>query len=672
MSEPNIQNQSMESFFETTECGVMRHSVNGKRILGINEAALKILGYESLDELMTDGFDLIAATVIPEDRDRLRTAIKNLTKTGDSTSVEYRVRHKDGKIIDVMGGVKLLQQNGELIYQRFLMDCTEQRLLAQQEMMMKEKHQREMISALSIDYDSVFLVNLDTGYGYAYRMSESVQKRFGSAFIGDISMKDSIEFYIRHSVHPEDAKLFREVTARENIISELSKKQTVYLTYRICYNGATIYFRLKIVRVGDWKQAKKIVLGFRSVDEEVRQELEKKKTLEEALARAESAARAKTAFLNNMSHDIRTPMNAIIGFTTLAISHLDQVDRVEDYLEKIRTSGNQLLSLINDILDMSRIESGKMQLEENECSLSEIINELVNIFEVDIQKKQLNFVCDTAQIMDDNIVCDKLHLNQILINCLGNAVKFTEAGGSVTLRVSQAPCETAGCGRYCFQIQDTGIGMSKEFIQHIFEPFERERTSTISRIQGTGLGMAITKNIVDMMHGTICVESEVGKGSEFRIDLQFHVAEHDLRRKDEGEHDQNQEKVMFTGKKILLVEDVELNREIAETMLEEAGFQVDSVQNGLEAVERIMQTEAGTYDLILMDIQMPVMNGYEASRQIRKLSDPRKAGIAILAMTADAFEEDRQRALDAGMNGHISKPIKIQKLFTAINSIFSI
>ncbi|KAI4442029.1 Sensor histidine kinase RcsC [Schaedlerella arabinosiphila] len=542
---------------------------------------------------------------------------------------------------------------------------------------------------------------------------------------------------------------------------------------------------------------------FMDIDDEKKMEerLEKQTIdLQDALAAAQHANRAKTTFLNNMSHDIRTPMNAIIGFTSLAATHIDNTEQVQDYLAKITTSSNHLLSLINDVLDMSRIESGKVKIEEKETSLPEIMHDLKTIVQADISSKQLEFFIDTADVVNEHVLCDKLRLNQVLLNLLSNAMKFTKPGGIVSVRILQKGNAAEGCASYDFQVKDTGIGMSKEFLEHVFEPFEREQTNTVSGIQGTGLGMAITKNIVDMMGGTISADSEVGKGSTFTVSLQFKTCSGSVRQEvipelnglralvadddfntcssvtkmlstigmrpdwttsgkeavlrtrlaeeqndsyaayiidwlmpdmngievvrrirgiigeetpiiiltaydwsdieeearnagvtgfcskpiflselrevlespfasPDSEPDEQEENCSFEGKKILLVEDNELNQEIAVEILQEAGFVLDMADDGAVAVEKMKAAEPGQYDLILMDIQMPIMDGYEATGQIRKLENPNLARIPIIAMTANAFDEDRKAALDAGMNGHIAKPIDVPKLMEVLGEI---
>ena len=412
----------------------------------------------------------------------------------------------------------------------------------------------------------------------------------------------------------------------------------------------------------------------------MKERLERQKiNLQDALTAAQHANRAKTTFLNNMSHDIRTPMNAIIGFTSLAAAHVDDPEQIQNYLSKIATSSNHLLSLINDVLDMSRIESGRMKIEEAESSLIEVMENLRTIVQTDATAKHLEFRIDTAEVVNEHVMCDRLRLNQMLLNLLSNAMKFTMPGGTVSVRVAQKGPAREGQAAYQFQVKDTGIGMSREFLAHVFDPFERERSSTVSGIQGTGLGMAITKNIVDMMDGEITVESEEGKGTTFTVDLQLKTCSSPVR-PEEGaqpgglqtlaeEVDSAARSDAIKGKHILLAEDNLLNQEIAVEILQAAGFTVEVVGDGGDAVERIRTAQAGQFDLVLMDIQMPLMDGYEATRRIRGLNLPGVSDLPIIAMTANAFDEDRRAALAAGMNGHIAKPIDIPKLLALLEQL---
>ncbi|MBD5129734.1 MAG: response regulator [Ruminococcaceae bacterium] len=790
------KNASLEKVFTSIDCGVLCHSLDGKRIISVNNAALKILGYKSRDELLESGFDMVADSVLEEDKHKLRERIMTLKSEGDSISIEYGVRHKNGEILHVMGNVKLLKANGELFYQRFLLDITEQKNRERD----YERRQTELVRALGVDFNLICLFNADTGMGQALRVRDCEKHILSGIFDGNLSLTRCMENYIDRCVCAEDRELMRKAISRENLIKELSVKETLHVNYRTMCGSCLRYFQMKAVRAGEWAEdGRSVVLGFRSVDEEMRAEMEKKELLEDALMQANRANKAKSVFLSNMSHDIRTPMNAIVGFTSLAIAHIDQTERVEEYLKKIATSGSHLLSLINDVLDMSRIESGKMHLDEKPCSLPEILHGLRNILQADINNKQLEFSIDTVNIYDEDIICDKLRLNQVLLNLLSNAVKYTGAGGKITVRIAEIPGAPEGYANYEFTIKDTGIGMSQEFVEHIFEPFERERNSTISGIQGTGLGMAITKNIVDMMNGTIEVTSEQNVGTECKVSFMFKLNAEEKRpqiidefegrralvidddfntcdsvsfmlqqlgmraewtlsgkegvlrtrqacsrnddygiyfidcflpdmngievarriRKEVGAEvpiilltaydwaDFEEEareagvsafcsKPLFLSElrnclnslvgseikseepaektrtgRILLAEDNELNQEIAVAILSEAGFEIEVAENGKIAAEMLANSEAGYYKLILMDVQMPVMNGYEATKTIRAFENKELANIPILAMTANAFEEDKQTAIDSGMNGHIAKPIDVAKLMAALDSIIT-
>lgn len=793
------KNRTLETIFTTIDCGVIRHTLDGEQVLSINRAALKILGYESQGELVADGFNMIAASVIDEDKDKLQESIKTLTKEGDSVSVEYRVRHKDGEVLHVMGNIKLLEENGELICQRFLLDCTAQK----QKEKKKERRQMELVHALSIDYNLVCSFDLDTGLGTPIQNNSESEYMFDAAFKGEISLEDSMESYIQSFVYEEDKEMLRQASSCDKLKKELAEKNQYYVNYRTFINQEMKYFQMKVVRAGIWDESHDIVLGFRSVDEETRNEMEQKSLLESALLQANRASKAKSVFLSNMSHDIRTPMNAIVGFTNLAVTHIDNRELVEEYLKKIMTSGNHLLSLINDVLDMSHIESGKIHLEEKQCSLPDILHGLRNILQADIHAKQLELQIDTVDVLDEDIYCDKLRLNQVLLNLLSNSVKYTGAGGIVSMRITEKAGAPKGYANYEFLIKDTGIGMSQEFVEHIFEPFEREKNTTLSGVQGTGLGMAITKNIVDMMNGSIKVKSEQGVGTEFTVSFTFrlysdmkepqHIPElkncralvvdddfntcdsvsymlgqlgmraewtlsgkeavlrthqavmrgddyfvyivdwlmpdmngvevarrirqetggnvpvivltaydwsdieeeardagvtafcskplflSELRNclcsviKQEESDNKNVAKKAaehHTGR-ILLVEDNDMNQEIAAAILEGSGFTTQIAGNGQIAVDMLKKSEPGYYQLVLMDVQMPVMNGYEATKEIRKLENKDLASIPIIAMTANAFEEDRQEALKCGMNGHIAKPIDIKKLFDTLDKILS-
>ncbi|MBD3879802.1 MAG: response regulator [Quinella sp. 1Q5] len=398
--------------------------------------------------------------------------------------------------------------------------------------------------------------------------------------------------------------------------------------------------------------------------------------------RAEEANKAKSTFLSNMSHDIRTPMNAIVGYLNLAKDlhkiceacplYLnkpckdDVPDKMFDFLKKIDASSQHLLALINDVLEMSRIESGKMELELDGMNIVTALDEVHDMFATQMAGKKINFSVDSSGVRDKFVICDKNRLNRVLLNLLSNAYKFTPEGGNISVTLKQIGEVRDVFADYELRVKDSGIGMTPEFAAKVFEAFERERTSTVSKIQGTGLGMAITKSIVDLMGGTIKVITAPGEGTEFIIEITFELAE-DMQ--EEIIDEKAAQVVDFTNKKLLLVDDIEVNREIAKMLLESEGFIVDTASDGSEAVKKVAESAAGYYDAVLMDIQMPIMNGYEAAREIRKLDNKRLASVPIIAMTANAFSEDVKNALDAGMNGHIAKPIDVPKMMETLAKI---
>jgi len=408
---------------------------------------------------------------------------------------------------------------------------------------------------------------------------------------------------------------------------------------------------------------------FVDIDDQKRAEF----ALADALEGAQQANRAKSVFLSNMSHDIRTPMNAIIGFANLAEEHLDDPEHARSDLHKIQASSQHLLSLINSVLDMSKIESDAVTLEMEPMSIHATAENLRTIIQADAQAHGLELVVEETGIVDDVVVCDRLRLNQVLLNLVGNAIKFTDEGGEVRVTFSQPQLRMHGSALYEIRVSDTGIGMSEEFLEKIFVPFERERTSTVSGIQGTGLGMPITKNIVDLMGGTIDVASTVGKGTTFTVTLRLEVADAAaaaaVSQQGEGGVSALDERPTFEGHRALLVEDNALNQEIARAILETARFEVDVADDGDVAVRAVADAAPGHYDVVLMDIQMPRMDGYEATRQIRELPDERRANVPIIAMTANAFEEDRRAATAAGMDAHVAKPIDVDVLLATIKGL---
>lgn len=665
---------------------------------------------------------------------------------------------------------------------------------------MKKEYDADILKAFSQSYFTGVLVNVvEDRYEVLHLaswMRYISEKGSYTQFLEEILSDSIIQEYQGQLREKLDLSYIKKVL-NEDELTEIDR--SYYIDYKVIRKGQRRWWRVSVVIVDLCEDGnpKHVLVLFKDITKQKEKDMEYQRTLKEAYQLAERTNQAKTTFLNNMSHDIRTPMNAIIGFTSLAATHINEKERLKDYLSKIMTSSNHLLSLINDVLDMSRIESGKVKIEESPCSIPVVMHDLRNILQTDIKAKRLDFFIDTVDVVDENVICDKLRLNQILLNCMSNAMKYTKTGGTVGLRIIQKGHSAEGFADYDFVVKDNGIGMSKEFAEHIFEPFTREETSTVSRIPGTGLGMAITKNIVDMMGGTIKVKSELGVGSEFTISLRFKTTQQNGKRgvikelngfralvaDDSMDSCASVEKMLrtiglrpewttsgkeaifraryaaqendpfqvyiidwlmpdmngievvrrirmeigdevpiiiltaydwadieqeareagvtafcakplfvselydvlqnasrpvktkdktileveaFKGKEILLVEDVELNREIAETILTEAGFHVNSVEDGKQAVDYMESEKGDMIDLILMDVMMPVMDGYEATQKIRQLEDKTKADIPIIAMTANAFEEDAKAAIEAGMNAHMAKPIRIESLYEII------
>ena len=482
-----------------------------------------------------------------------------------------------------------------------------------------------------------------------------------------VLLKDNEYYYCLAKMAEYDMTIMLLIPAEYVAVSTMTMLQSalrIQVVFTVLLLGLVLLALISIVRA---ERSSKMI----KIEKETNQKLNKLRVAaEDALKVAESASKAKSTFLSNMSHDIRTPMNAIIGFATLALDDIRDGKKVEDYLSKILSSSKHLLGLINDILDMSRIESGKVVLEEQETDLVTTLQELQSIMEGQAKERKLKLHVDYSNLRDRHVFCDKTRLNQVMFNLLANAVKFTSEGGSIWLTMSQLEptCEVEDRAIYEIRVKDTGIGMDKAFIKHIFEPFERERTSTVSKIQGTGLGMAITKNIVDMMGGTIEVESQKGVGTEFIIRLELRLQAEARVANEDGtkQHGHAEGVAEFAGKRLLLAEDNELNREIACMLLSKYGFVIDTAENGQEAVDLVAASAPDYYDLVLMDIQMPVMDGHEATRRIRNLEDKELAKVPVVAMTANAFDEDRKAAKECGMNGFISKPINMQELVQAL------
>ena len=577
---------------------------------------------------------------------------------------DYDARSLDGEEIFVRRSIYMTRdrKTSDVIAYSNVKDITEMKRSQSQ----SKQYEQLLINTASGIYLGIWQVELET-FDATYIFFENNHMR--SEEKGNWSQW--IKGQLRN-VHPDDREMVSRQLERETLLNMAEGTRT-----RCDFRGGTKnkngIYRMYSSSIFRTERGGKPYISMATMENTaaVEREMRQKALIEEALQRAENANKAKTVFLSNMSHDIRTPMNAIIGFTDLAIKNMDDREKVGNYLDKIASSGSHLLSLINDVLDMSRIESGQMQLDEAECDLEQLVAETRDILLPQMASKGLNFSVDTGALHHSRVICDKLRIERILLNLLGNAIKFTEPGGDVSLSVVGRDAKAARSAVYDFHVKDTGIGMSEEFQKHIFEPFERERTSTVSGIQGTGLGMTITKNIIDMMGGSIWVSSRKGEGSEFtvRLTLQKLSAGTQISEAADEKYEKSKARKPVEGQRLLLAEDNELNREIAIELLSEAGFVIEAAENGKKAVEMLTEKGRGYYSLVLMDIQMPVMDGYEATKAIRAFEDPELASIPIIAMTANAFDSDQKQVIEEGMDGYIAKPVDVEKMLDTLDEL---
>ena len=529
------------------------------------------------------------------------------------------------------------------------------------------KEQLAVINGLGKEYHTLCLIRKSNRTVKLYR--------FNNTTIGillkmarDEARYDVLrQFYISKFVAIDDQVMMMQSTDLEVIHRETEGDVPYIVNYhRVDADGNISYHQLTYARAISEDGEEGYVLGFRDIDQTIKRE----KFLADALAMAQRANEAKTIFLNNMSHDIRTPMNAIIGFTDMMEKNIDNRERVLEYIAKLKSSNSYLLDLINNVLEMSRIESGKVVLDESVQSLPDMLEALSIIFEDLLKNKNLEYISDIS-IRHELVYIDSTKFKEVLLNILSNAVKYTNEGGRISLSIREENSTGSDKAHFNIIVEDTGIGMSEEFLPHLYDSFEREHNSTESKIMGTGLGMAITKKLIELMGGTIAVESEVGKGSRFMINLSMKIADTDNLKEAPGNIEKTDEEISLKGMRALLAEDNDINVEIITYLLDEAGLLTERAADGAQCLEMLEKAEDGYYDFILMDILMPNMNGYECARAIRKLENKSKSRIPIIAMTANAFDEDKRQALEAGMDDHVAKPVDVKKLFKSIEAVLS-
>ena len=637
----------------------------GHPFLYISNRFLAILGWtrEEIRTIFDNKFDNM---LHPDDRNLSSDYVTRILDTrghGSEKDQIYRLLGKDGYHW-VTDATTLVKSGNQTFFQGNITDFTDF-VKAKEKKEQEIELQREIIEGLGKEYFSVLAVELDKDRVLSYRESGENGK-----IISDFCRKCGnrwskiIPSYAETMVSDNTNGEFENQLGLETLRSQ---EKDYSMTYEFKLETGINYHQVRVAFVKKKDGTRMAVVGTRNIDSLIKKERMQEEKLKKAYVAAENANKAKTEFLNNMSHDIRTPMNVILGYNHLMKSQLTESKQL-DYQKKIEQSGKLLLAIINNVLDMARIESGKIKVDENYERVGEVVDEIISTFSSEAEEKEIH-LSGSMKVTHRNILCDGTKIREIYVNLVSNAMKYTPRGGNVTITVEELPCEKEGYMKVKSEIKDTGIGMSKEYLPTLFEPFSREQNTTTGRIGGTGLGMPIVKKMVDLMGGSIEVASELGKGTVFTFTLMHKIADRKFYSQKTEAAETSEMGKNLSGKHVLLAEDNDLNAEIAVTVLEETGIVIERVEDGIQCVNRVAQMSPGTYDLILRDSQMPNMDGYQAAQCIRHLDDKMKAEIPIIAMTANAFAEDRKKAFDAGMNGHIAKPIDMEKLGAAILSV---
>lgn len=665
----------------------------GGEIIYANSAVLRLFRCATMMEFREFTGNSFRGTVHPEDLEAVEKSIRERVSSSrfDLDYVEYRIRRKDGEtrwIEDYrhfVGG-----EASRDVFYVFLSDATEKRKhrLMEKERLLQENREREqklqtlteeydkertlirqeylrrleVIEGLSVDYESILYGELDTDQIRPYRLSSRTRRMFDENWQAR-RLGEYLSQYVAEWVHPEDRERMSKALSPAHIREKLAECSSCYINYRVLEDGEEKYLQLRMVDVSRQGRGLQIVLGYRRVDEEIRQEMKQKLFLAEALERANQAMAAKDVFLSNMSHDMRTPLNAIFGFAALARKNVPDADAVRGYLDRVEASGRQLLGMIERVLEISDSVSGQTRLEEA-CDLCEIIREAYDFIVPQAKEKEIDFTLDCTGVRHSGIYADAGKINQLAMYLTNNAVTYTRPGGTVRITVTEGEETLGQYASYRLVVADTGIGISREFLARIFEPFSREKDTTHSGVHGIGLGMTIARNIVDMMGGTIDVQSAVGKGSTFTANLRFRIQPAAAPEPAGGG-----ESAPGHLQRILLVEDNAINQEIETELLEELGFSIDAADDGSIAVEKVKSSRPGDYDLILMDIQMPVMNGWQAAQAIRDLPDPALARIPIIALSANALESDIRKSAESGINAHLAKPMDVSEILKTMKEL---
>ena len=662
----------------------------GEEILYANRALLRIFQCATMEEFMAHTGGSFRGLVHPEDLELVEQSIQVQIAASqyDLDYVEYRVRRKDGVIrwIEDYGHFIHSESAGDIFYV-FLGDATEKhdQLLEEKTKLMNERLERErklrhlieeydkertlineeylrqleVIEGLSVNYEAICYVDLDRDQVIPYRLSVRTAALFYNK-MADRAYSSYAEGYVAMWVHPEDRDLVLRATAPDYMKEKLESSRTYYLNYRVFVREELQYIQLRVVNVSHEEGVCQVVMGYRRVDEEIQQQMEQQSLLAEALAKANLAINSKDTFLSNMSHDMRTPLHAIFGFTSLAKLNLGRPEEASDYLDRVETASRQLLDMIDKLLEVSS-KSGSAELEETECDLRQTVGDVFDFLVPQAQEKDITFTLDCDGLHHNVVFTNQEKLRQLMMYLANNAVTYTNAGGRVSVRVEEGEELPNQYALYRFTVEDTGIGISPEFLEKLFEPFSREKNTTLGGIHGIGLGLTIAKNIVDMMGGVLSVQSVVDKGSTFTAAFRFRVQERrSAVRKSASEG---------AAFRILLAEDNEINREIEMELLGELGFEIDPAENGKLALEKMEQAVPGHYDVVLMDLQMPVMDGWQASVAIRALPDKAKAGVPIIALSANALEQDVRKSRECGIDAHLRKPMDLALLLQTMEEL---
>ena len=657
--------QVIEQIGEDMPGGFFIYKATGnEELLYANKAVFKIFGCETLEEFKELTGYTFKGMLYPDDYEKVSVSIVDQIEKsqGNLDYVEYRIVRKDGKVrwLDDYGHYVNSDVYGGLFYV-FISDITEKRV----QMEADKAVYTAVIDALSRAYNAVWLINdIATGSFSLFRgdTSEgSVHARPTKEALELLTYEDAKANYINNFVAPSDRERLEKELTLDNIIANTSSKKIFGVVFKRVVGDKECYYRIEFAQVQLPNGKTGIVAGFKDVDEDVRKEQEIQQVLRDAIDSANASSKAKSDFLSSMSHDIRTPMNGIIGMTAIATAHLDDRERVEDCLKKISEASSHLLSLINEVLDMNKIESGKVELNEENFNLSELVNTLLAMTKAQLESHRHTLNVNIADVIHENVIGDSHRIQQVFVNLMSNAIKYTPDGGTISLSVAERPTNAPGIACYEFVFEDNGIGMTEEYQKHLFEPFTRANDKRTAAIQGTGLGMTITQSLVRMMGGDIQVKSKYGEGSRFTVTIYLKFV--DVQNAEPHKEDplKNLEDLKFEGKRILLVEDHPVNAEIAKNVLQMTGLEIEWVMDGEAAVERMANSKEGEFDLVFMDIQMPNMDGYQATAAIRAMTTYARR-IPIVAMTANAFADDIRKAKEVGMNGHISKPIDFKDL----------